>query len=92
MLTPIIGAIAGALAFWKVNGRDFLFFLNSLSNFFLKPRSYRWKRLARMEQSPLSRKEERDTATRPSQTLHPEAKFNKLRHVAWQLDSMKRTK
>ncbi|RJQ13527.1 PrgI family protein [Candidatus Parcubacteria bacterium] len=55
-----IAALAIALAFVKVNGRPFLNFLGSLSQFLLRPKFYIWKKeLPKMKQVKYEEEEEK---------------------------------
>lgn len=91
IVSPIVG-FALALAFYKVNGRDFMFFLNSVSSHFLRPRLYTWNRVAqkstrKQQKAAVEMNEEKAKEQLQSQKqLSIEKKLQKL---AWQLDIMK---
>ncbi len=91
--SPIV-AVALALAFYKINGRDFLFFLNSISKYFLGPRLYTWQRETHEEREKKKVKEKKPETEEklkapPPKPLPIEKKLKKL---AWQLDIMKHDK
>jgi len=92
LISPVV-AFMLALAFYKVNGRDFLYFLNALTNHFMKPRLYTWRRIPTEE---LQRKQKGDGAakkTPPQQTPPASTKIlpikKRLKTLSWQLDIMK---
>lgn len=89
--SPLVG-LALALAFYKVNGRDFLFFLNSVSNHFLRPKLYTWSRVA---QKPAKKQQktaveiDEKKAKEQLQSRKQLSIEKKLQKLAWQLDIMK---
>lgn len=88
-IAPPIAGGALALAFVKVNGRDFLFYLASLINFFTKPRLYLWQRLPREATPSGETGAKRTTATTEGRASRPIVE-KKLQQIAWQLDIMKK--
>lgn len=86
VILPIAGGLGLAFAFYKVNGRDFIYFINALLNFFLKPRFFIWKRvpLKKVKEGVVKKSEEKKILSTPKITK------SKLKKLAWQLDIMKK--
>lgn len=96
IVSPII-AFTLALAFYKINGRDFFFFLNSIVNHYMKPRLYTWRKLPRVESEQKQKEDETSKETPPAQ--HPAPSTPKilpvkqrLKSLSWKLDIMKHEK
>lgn len=83
--SPVV-ALALALAFYKVNGRDFLAFLNSLSKHYLGARVYTWQRVKPQPAKGRKRGAEALQKPPPPKPLPVE---KRLKRLAWQLDIMK---
>lgn len=88
-VAPPIAGVALALAFVKVNGRDFLFYLASLINFFTKPRLYLWQRIPRETMPQKETRVKKTTVIGEGEASRPIVE-KKLQQIAWQLDVMKK--
>jgi hypothetical protein len=80
---PLIAAVvglAGALAFYKVNEKPFVFFLESMIRFFLGSKLYIWKKEARKVEKKT------ESAAMESGLTVPRLSDSKLRDLAWSLD------
>ena len=81
LLALPIAAFAGALAFYKVNDKPFINFVESFFNYSLKSKLYIWKKE--------DKKPEAGTASAPGQIeqVHvPKLSESKLRELTWSLD------
>lgn len=80
---PLIGGIVGlsvALAFYKVNEKPFVDFLESMARFLISGRLYIWKKEVR---KPSAKKEE---VPADAGVVVPRLSDSKLRDLAWSLD------
>ena len=77
---PIVG-LAAALAFYKVNGRPFIYFLGAAFNFATKPTFYIWRRISetKKKEPEEERKEEKPIGM-------PKLTESRLKELAWTLD------
>ena len=69
-----------ALAFYKVNDRNFIEFLESMFNYYTKDKLYIWKK----EQKKIERRKTTDVA--PNQVYVPRLSDSKLKELSWSLD------
>jgi len=79
---PLIAPVAGlslALAFYKVNDRQFVYVLESLFRYLTRGKLYLWRKKPRK----IERKEE---ATLESGLTVPKLSESKLKDIAWSLD------
>ncbi len=79
---PII-ALAGALAFYKINKRPFIFVLESAFKYMLSNRLYIWKSKDIDEMKKQKKKREK---TQESPIHVPKLSTSKLKDIAWSLD------
>ena len=79
---PII-ALAGALAFYKINKRPFIFVLESAFKYMLSNRLYIWKSKDIDEMKKQKKKREQ---TQESPIHVPKLSTSKLKDIAWSLD------
>ncbi len=86
LMSPVV-AIAIALAFYRVNGREFLVFLNALSRHFLRPRIFTWQKIRVAAERKGRGGEKKEEAPPPRPKPLPIEK--KLKRLSWQLDIMK---
>lgn len=76
---PIVGFFMAA-AFYKVNGRPFLSFIEGAIKYLLSSKLYIWKKT---EKKPQKKKEEESQVP---QTIIPKLSQSKLREISWGLD------
>lgn len=79
----IVGVLAGALAFIKVNNRPFVEILESAFNFFFRDKLYIWKK----DEQKQKKKED---VVKKTPTYVPTLSGSKLHDVAWGLDVLDR--
>lgn len=77
-LMIIIGIFAGALTFYKINGKPFIYYVQAGITYGLKSKLYIWKQHF---QKPVTQKEKVVTA----KTL-PKMTTSRLKDLAWSLD------
>jgi len=80
---PLIGIVAGiaaALAFYKVNNKPFVYFVESAFKYALGSRLYVWKKV---QKKPTASKKEQ---TAPEQLYVPKLSSSKLHDISWSLD------
>ena len=80
---PVIAgviALSAALAFYKVNNRNFIELLESMFNFYTRDKLYIWKKEVK---KPEARKTQEST---PSQIYVPKLSDSKLKELSWSLD------
>ena len=73
-------ALSLALAFYKVNNRNFIELLESIFNFYTKDRLYIWKK----EPKKIEPRKIRDDT--PNQIYVPKLSESKLKDLSWSLD------
>ncbi len=79
---PLIAVIAGlslALAFYKVNNKPFIDFLESAFMFYTKQNLYIWKK----QEKPIIQKKEEEVV---KQVYVPRLSDSKLKELSWSLD------
>ncbi len=81
VLMAVIIALSLALAFYKVNNRNFIELLESMFNFYTKSRLYIWKK----EVKQISRNKAPAT-TALEQIFVPKLSESKLKELSWSLD------
>jgi hypothetical protein len=74
-------ALAVALAFYKVNNRNFIELLESMFNFYTKSQLYIWKK----EEKKIV-KNPNQTPSAPNQIFVPKLSESKLKELSWSLD------
>jgi len=85
LVIPVIGGLSAALAFYKVNGRPFIYVMENAIKHFIKTRVYTWK----------TRKPKKGDQKKKQQTLDqppeytPKLTKSKLQDLAWSLDIKK---
>ena len=80
---PVIAAVialALALAFYKVNNRNFIELLESMFNYYTGSKLYIWKK----EPNKVEPKKSRETL--PNQVFVPKLSESKLKDLSWSLD------
>lgn len=80
---PVIAAIAGlslALAFYKVNGKSFIFMLEAAFLYYTKDKIYIWKK----EPKKIVAREEENSSNK--QVFVPRLSESKLKELSWSLD------
>jgi hypothetical protein len=96
VLAFIIGlpfyALAGALAFLKVNERPFSYFLYSLSFFSIRKKLYLWKKESEEKKEIKKQKEDERNTISEKEKLHIRTMAerntqSRLKELAWSLDS-----
>lgn len=80
ILIAIIGPLSLALAFYKINNKPFIDFLESAFTFYTKQNLYIWKKEERKVEA--TAKEEADVA----QVYVPRLSDSKLKELSWTLD------
>ena len=80
VLIAIFGGFGVALAFYKVNNKPFVFFIESALRFFMGRKLYIWKK----DPKPVVKKEE--AAAQDFGVNVPRLSDSKLRDLAWSLD------
>jgi len=75
------GILTGLLAFYKVNGKPFIFYLQAGFNYLFSNKLFIWKQ--RLVHAEEKKKEEIDPAIT---TIVPMSNSNKLKDIAWSLD------
>ena len=81
ILIAAVGGLALALAFYKVNNKPFIDFLESAFLYYTKQNLYIWKK----EEKKVT-KEEADTAKAKKQVFLPHLSDSKLKELSWSLD------
>ena len=79
---PII-ALAGALAFYKINKRPFVFILESAFKYMLRNRLYIWKS---KDTDKIKEQKKKEEKTQKSSIYVPKLSTSKLKDIAWSLD------
>ena len=79
---PII-VLAGALAFYKINKRPFVFVLESAFKYVLSNRLYVWKS---KDLKQIQKEKKKSIASQESQLQVPKLSGGKLKDIAWSLD------
>ena len=79
-LIAIIAALSLALAFYKINNKPFIDFLESAFNFYTKGNLYIWKK---QEKQALASEQK---ASDPRQVYVPKLSDSKLKELSWSLD------
>ncbi|KND47991.1 MAG: hypothetical protein AB201_00090 [Parcubacteria bacterium C7867-006] len=80
ILLAVVAPLSLALAFYKINNKPFIDFLESAFLFYTKNNLYLWKK----EEKKVSPKEER--APESSQVFVPRLSESKLKELSWSLD------
>lgn len=80
-LLAIIGPLSLALAFYKINKKPFIDFLESAFVYYTKQNLYIWKK----EQKKIVREESREQKG-PTQVYVPRLSDSKLKELSWTLD------
>ena len=78
---PVV-ALAGALAFYKVNDKPFVHFIESFFNYSLKNKLYIWKK----EERRVTSDKKQETGMSIEQVHVPKLSESKLRELTWSLD------
>jgi hypothetical protein len=78
----VIIALSLALAFYKVNNRNFIELMESVFSFYTKERLYIWKR----EPKKIEAKKAAAPEVAPAQIFVPKLSQSKLKELAWSLD------
>lgn len=91
ILAIIIGSpivlLALALAFYKVNQRPFILFLESFFNYHVKSKLYIWKKRERpIEEPTKTLEQEAEEMLGMRQTYIPRMSDSKLKELTWALD------
>ena len=76
---PVL-ALGASLAFYKVNGKPFIFFVESSVKYYIGSKLYIWKK---EDKKPVARVEKREDAP---QVYVPKLSQSKLKDLAWSLD------
>ncbi|TSC84540.1 MAG: Uncharacterized protein G01um101417_205 [Parcubacteria group bacterium Gr01-1014_17] len=80
VIAPVV-ALSLALAFWKINGKPFVFVLESAIRYYFSEKLYLWRKIPKVASSATHREGERAT------TLEfPKLTEGKLRDLTWTLD------
>ncbi len=79
-LIAVIGALSLALAFYKINNKPFIDFLESAFLFYTKQNLYLWKK----EQKKIEESKKADF--NPAQVYVPRLSDSKLKELSWSLD------
>lgn len=82
VLSVPIGALALALAFYKINGKPFIEILESGLGYFLGGKLYLWKK----EKKPVAPAEVVDATPQRAEPLKAPLSRRKLEELAWSLD------
>ncbi len=77
-----VGALAGALAFYKYNSKPFISFLESFLNYSMKNKLYVWRK----SETPVSQAPSAISSGGPRQVYVPKLSESKLRDLTWSLD------
>ncbi len=77
-----IAGLSAALAFYKINNKPFIDFLESAFMFYTKQNLYIWKK----EQKPIEMKDKIETDAAANQVYVPRLSDSKLRDLSWSLD------
>ena len=81
VLVPVIVALALALAFYKINNKPFIDFLESAVLYYTKQNLYIWKK----EEKPIPTQSSR-VAPETKQVYVPRLSDSKLKDLSWTLD------
>lgn len=79
-IAPVAG-LALALAFWKINGKPFVFVLESAVRYYFSEKLYLWRKVPKVASSATRRDGERNV---PPEL--PKLNEGKLRDLTWTLD------
>ena len=83
ILIIILWALAGSLAFVKINNKDFIEILSAAFSYMIKTKLYIWEK----RDKPIEKKEENNINTNIDDMLTaPSLSQSKLRDLAWSLD------
>ena len=83
LLIAVVASLSLALAFYKINNKPFIDFLESAFLYYTKQNLYLWKK---EEKSPLRRTEEAEKLSTPRQIYVPRLSDSKLKELSWSLD------
>jgi hypothetical protein len=83
VIVPVV-ALAAALAFYKINGKPFVFTLEAAIKYLLANKLYTWKRSVL---KPAAGRPDK-TETEAESTI-PRLSTGKLKHISWSLDIKK---
>jgi PrgI family protein len=81
-----IGAFAAALAFFKINGRPFIFALESAFYYMIRSKLYLWNN----EKKKVTVSATKTVSTREAQVYVPKLSDSRLHDLAWSLDIQER--
>ncbi|OHA91592.1 MAG: hypothetical protein A2758_00580 [Candidatus Zambryskibacteria bacterium RIFCSPHIGHO2_01_FULL_49_18] len=79
---PVV-ALSGALAFYKINDKPFIHFVEAFFNYSLKSKLYIWKK---EDKQPVSKAASAQGSGPPKQVYVPKLSESKLRELTWSLD------
>lgn len=74
-----VAALSLALAFWKINGKPFVFVLESAIRYYFSEKLYLWRKIPNAPRSS-------DAAKTTDAPLMPKLTEGKLRDLTWTLD------
>ncbi len=77
-IAPVV-ALSLALAFWKINGKPFVFVLESAIRYYFSEKLYLWRKIPKAQSA-------KDTAKTSDAPLMPKLTEGKLRDLTWTLD------
>jgi hypothetical protein len=83
----IIGGLALALAFYRVNNQPFIFILEAAVKYFFSQKFYVWRKVPKKTMPQKNQK-----ASEPNDFLVPKMSDSKLREMSWKLDTTKNLK
>ena len=78
-----VAALAGALAFYKYNGKPFIFVVESAFKYFFGSKLYIWKK---EEKAPVAKKHAEMPSEGASDFYIPRLSDSKLKDLTWSLD------
>jgi len=81
-MTPV-AILAGALAFYRYNGKPFAFIMESAIKYFFGNKLYIWKK---EERAPVAKKALPKAAERAPDFYIPKLSDSKLKDLTWSLD------
>ena len=81
ILSVPVAIFAGALAFYKLNGKPFVAIVEAFFAYSIKNKLYIWKK---EEKAPVAKATE--TPTTPAQVYVPKLSSSKLKDLAWSLE------
>lgn len=79
VIIPVL-ALAGALTFYRINNKPFIFILEAYIKYFFQSKLYIWKK-----EKQKSKKAEQKVAESPT-ALIPKLSQSKLKDISWSLD------